>query len=159
MHRGSRCIWSRGVMVETWIGPIDVALVALVLGMVSTGLSIILATFKLREYLTSRRRTVIAAVAPKLREIRSLVSSPIRADDIINANKLFWSDIVWTGFAEQLRRISFRKAMDKLAIDFEILYVICTEAKAVRREVSSDEEAARRASEIVSEIDMLLAGA
>jgi len=138
-----------------------IAFIALILGAVASALSIALTVMKFNEYLSRRSRATLVLLAPKLREIRTLLDRSYAVEDVERAYTIYDKEIIGKGFGRRLRKIEGVPQSDYKR-RFEYVFPnLFTRALTVKMHshqdiISYDEEAVRLKHEVVGAIDSIL---
>jgi len=139
------------------------AIIALILGIVSTALSIPLAILKIKEYYERKPKAALTLLGPKLREIRVLMKH-LR---FVEADRLYHTEIHGKGFEPMLMKISppvgpSDPALPQLFYKFSLVNTI-TESEIITDKFRDREakiklsvELADVARKIVAQIDKIL---
>jgi len=138
-------------------------IIALILGVVSTALSIPLAILKIKEYYERKSKAALTLLAPKLREIRVLMKDL----QFVEADRLYHTEIHGKGFEPVLMKVSppvgpSDPALPQLFLKFSIVSSI-TESRIISDKLRDGEakiklsaELADTARKIVAQIDKIL---
>jgi hypothetical protein len=143
-------LWQTTATTTVSSGQFDVssvALVALILGIVASALSIPLTILSIRDHYTRRPKEIMKLPAPKLRTIRSMMiqSSGSLPPDFFHGSELekaiqvFREEIDSKGFYPQLRKITKRGRDDDLLDLFQKLYALCEQHEIARRALRPDD--------------------
>jgi hypothetical protein len=138
-----------------------IAFIALILGVVASALSIALTAMKINEYLSHRSRAALALLAPKLREIRTLLDRSWAVKDVERAYAIYDDEIIGKGLdhrLEKLERLRKRDYKRRFGFLFSNLYSRTLDVKMHSHQeiISLDEEAVRLKFEVVNAIDRIL---
>ena len=141
-------------------------IIALILGIFSTALSICLAILKIKEYYDRKPKAALTLLAPKLREIRVLMKKM----RFVEADKLYHAEIHGKGFEPMLMKVSPPVSPSDPALP-QLFYklsfvdaitesgIVTHKFKDTEAKIKLDEELVDVARKIVAQIDKIFAKA